>query len=161
MYPFTPFAQITVERLGVKTYAMLDWEDVPKTNGFYWYVGNRGYAIGEKQKDKKKTRVLLHRLLLGCAPGDGKMIDHINRDKLDCRRKNLRFANKEINSRNRVCRYGEAKMKGVSRVTGSSTWRALGSHEGKYIHLGCFKTKEEADAVAKEWRLKNHPESGD
>lgn len=61
--------------------------------------------------------VTLHRFVIGCVPGDGKIVDHINGDGLDNRRENLRFVTKSQNAQNQRARSREASsvFRGVQR----------------------------------------------
>ena len=76
----------------------------------------------------------------------GVMVDHINRDRLDNRRANLRMATNAQNQANVTKRQGmTSRYKGVSRHTATGRWQARISVEGKQMHLGYFA--HEADAA--------------
>ena len=81
------------------------------------------------------------------------LVDHINRDKLDNRRSNLRLATRtqnEANKRKRRTQSGgraSSKYKGVSFMKGekrTKPWRATITIEGKVVPLGVYATQEEA-----------------
>jgi hypothetical protein len=57
--------------------------------------------------------VALHRLVLMAA--DGQIVDHKNRDPLDCRRANLRFATNSQNSVNKAFAGSDTGYRGVKR----------------------------------------------
>lgn len=78
----------------------IDEDDYEAVSRYYWYVDHYGYpgtSIG-KWPDPRRRVISLHVFLLGMR--DGLEIDHINRDKLDNRRANLRFVTRRVNSRN-------------------------------------------------------------
>jgi hypothetical protein len=88
--------------------------------------------------------LFLHRLILGAQPGD--VVDHINHNKLDNRRCNLRLAGRTGNSRNRLPNKGN-RFKGV-RLVPSGRYQAsiYFTENGKrfFKHLGTFITEREA-----------------
>lgn len=89
----------------------------------------------------RKGRYPLHRDILGLTVGDGKKGDHINGDRLDCRRSNLRVATHLENCRN--TRSTSTTFKGVSRS--HSRFKArIQIVRGNELHLGTFATPEEA-----------------
>ena len=71
-------------------YALIDEEDYNKLNKIKWYFNN-GYAINGKH--------VMHRMVLNYNGND--IIDHINGDKLDNRKSNLRILNRQANAFNR------------------------------------------------------------
>lgn len=91
--------------------------------------------------------VLAHRLAwwfhYGAFPKN--QIDHINCDKTDNRIANLREATNAQNHANRGAqRNNTSGIKGVYWFKPQKAWKAQIVVNGKSIHLGCFKTKDEA-----------------
>lgn len=82
----------------------------------------------------------MHRFLIG-AP-KGVRVDHINLNKLDNRRENLRFVTAAQNSSNRKP-YGKTGLKGVRRYSDTSWW-AMITTGGQGRYLGMFRTAEQA-----------------
>ena len=81
------------------------------------------------------------------------LIDHINHEKLDNRRSNLRIcttsqncANMNIKRKNR----GISGFKGVRYHSKNKNWNARITIKRKEIHLGCFTDK---DVAAKAYDL--------
>ncbi|MFA5747440.1 MAG: hypothetical protein WC926_05245, partial [Candidatus Paceibacterota bacterium] len=64
---------------------LVDDELLPEINQFRWYINNVGYACNDS-----KPRKLMHRLVMD-YPNEN--VDHINGNKLDNRRCNLRIYN--------------------------------------------------------------------
>ena len=75
----------------------VDLEDYDKIKEMCWREDAYGYAKAHMIEDIDK-QVLLHRLVLGTD--NRKIIDHINHNKLDCRKSNMRECSKSENSKN-------------------------------------------------------------
>ncbi len=94
----------------------------------------------------------LHQLLVGSHQ------DHINQDKLDNRRENLRPATQKQQNAN-VKPRAISGFKGVSRdKTTKSSWKASISVDGKMVHLGNFKNSHLAALVVDLWERDLHGE---
>lgn len=90
-----------------------------------------------------QKQVFLHRVIVGAAPGT--IIDHINGDRLDNRKSNLRQASHTENMRNRK-KHADGRhsvFKGVSRFS-NGKFRALIRDGSKQIYLGSFETEVSA-----------------
>ncbi len=101
--------------------------------------------------------VYLHRLLL--KPPDGYFVDHINMDRLDNRRCNLRVATKAQNSYNRPARTDNTSgYKGVWLRCDAKTkaWIAEIRVNGKKVHIGTYSTKEAAALAYNDAAKKYH-----
>lgn len=72
-----------------------DVDDYYKIKDLAWYENSKGYIINRK----KGNMILLHRFVLD-AESDN-FVDHINRNRLDNRKQNLRFCTPQENSINR------------------------------------------------------------
>lgn len=80
--------------------SIIDFEDKEKVMNFrYKFYYHHGYAVCDG------GRIRLHNLIMDFDPNDkknnGKTIDHINRNPLDNRKRNLRIVNNTIQSINR------------------------------------------------------------
>ena len=113
-------------------YVIVDEEDYDKVKSISWKYLNGRYAANSKEG-------LMHRLIMN-AP-KGKLIDHINRDKLDNRKANLRFCTQQQNSFNSAPRKGTSKYKGVSWDKKYNKWVANLMHNSKTIKIGLFDSE--------------------
>ena len=105
-------------------------------------IATKGY----RQVFINGRRYMAHRLawmyVYGAWPD--KQIDHINRDKDDNRISNLREVDNKQNQENVGLRTdNRSGYRGVS-VSRNGTFRADIKLDGKTVHLGSFKTTEEA-----------------
>lgn len=93
------------------------------------------------------TQVKLHRLIM--QPPDDMHVDHINRNTLYNRRKNLRIVTPSVNMHNQRKRKDNTSgFKGVSYVKHCKKYRARIQINGKYVYLGMFNSaKQAAEAV--------------
>ncbi len=124
-------------------FAKVSPEDMDKVKGFRWHVV-RGYAITTITRPHKRT-VSMHRMILD--PPDWACTDHINHDKLDNRRANLRRATKSQNRANTRGRpaWRVSTYKGVECVSyATNRWAALIKVNGRQTRLGCYDSQEEA-----------------
>lgn len=121
--------------------------------GIPWRAGADGYVVAYVCRG---WYARLHRAILGVA--DGTLVDHINGDKLDNRKANLRACTHEENMRNRKRhKNNRSGFKGVykdGRVL--CGWRAQIRVNKRKLTLGVFPTPEVAHAAYCEAALKHH-----
>jgi len=125
-------------------YFLCDVEDLEKLLDYTWHKNTDGYAVARKKLTNKGSKERAHVLIMG-GNRPGKEIDHINRNRLDNRKENLRYVTHEQNSRN---------TEKSTRRSAGVYWRKgryiSSIHVGnKTIHLGCFTSEEEAIAARK------------
>lgn len=144
------FFPIYDKNKNIKCYTQIDKDDLEKMRPYSWSLMGRGYI----KTHINKKNVYLHRFLMD--EWDPKIIiDHINKDPLDNRKKNLRRATLRQNSFNRTkCQNSSSEYKGVSYNKVSQKWESYVKIYGVKYTLGFFiKEKEAAKAyncVAKE-----------
>jgi len=122
----------------------IDAEDYDRIRYLPLSVTSHGYVSisfydGKVGGKYKYRRVYLHRYLLS-APNELK-VDHINHDKRDNRKGNLRLvtdAQSLCNTRAR--KHGKSRYKGVFPAGRYNGWIAQVNHK----HLGSYKTEREA-----------------
>lgn len=113
--------------------AIVDDQDYEKASRYNWYVDGRGYA----RSKVNGSDLHLHILLVG--PSEYGEWDHKNRNKLDCRRDNLRECTHTQNLVNRkTFKNNKSGYKGVSYRASHKKYRAVINFESKHKHLGYF-----------------------
>lgn len=128
-------------------YALVDDSDFEWLSRWNWTLVGSGYPFRKGRKCEgyfyRKT-IYLHRQVLNIRESS-LVCDHINHDKLDSRRSNLRICTHTQNQYNRnLNRSSLSGYKGVSWKKEIRRWRAVISVNNKSIHIGYFKTKEHA-----------------
>ena len=118
------------------------------------YHEDSGKPVGSKHHSgylrfrRNNKYYLVHRIIwelhYGAIP-EGMWIDHKNRIRDDNRIENLRLADRYQNAQNA----DKSKLKydlprGVHKISGGDNFRAQISFQGKLIHIGTYKTPEEA-----------------
>ena len=130
----------------MKDSLLVDEIDLEIVNKYSWTISD-GYVkkFFEKNIDGERKRWVkyLHREIMGAKPGQ--IVDHINQNKLDNRRSNLRLADKSLNALNSNKSRGKTGLRGVVVNTQrGKPFKARITHLGKQIHLGSFNTAREA-----------------
>lgn len=141
-------ARISLGNGGV---ALVDRADYEWLSRFSWYVGH-GYAK-RSGTTRNHAKRLMHREIM--AAGDGVLVDHINGDKLDNRRANLRLCTPTQNALNKgAFPQTGRRFKGVYPSKNGRRWRAYIQVAGQQRCLGTFDTQDLAarayDAAAVE-----------
>lgn len=118
-----------------------------------WTVDSNGYAVCKRGGRKW----LLHRLVIEAKKWQ--IVDHINGDRLDNRRENLRIVDRQENARNRRPAPGKtSEYKGVDWFKGR--WRAsirLPEYRGSR-QIGLYDSEQEAAAAYNREALKHFGE---
>jgi len=122
---------------------MVDDEDFEQMNQWKWYCSASGYATRDVGGRKNKRHVWMHRLLNNTP--EGLRTDHINQNKLDNRKINLRAVTGSQNGMNRgLNKNNTSGYKGVIWRNDIKKWRAMIKINYREVYLGCFKKIEEA-----------------
>lgn len=79
---------------------LIDEDKVELVSQRFFHLDGKGYLCS-RDGEKRNNRIKLHWLVLGYTDSPGYLVDHINRDKTDCRISNLRFVTNQQNSCNR------------------------------------------------------------
>lgn len=129
-------------------FALVDDEDYEFLSQWKWFCDSNNYAARGC-----KERILMHRLI-NKTP-EGLDTDHINGNRLDNRRSNLRSAHRWQNAVNRPRQSNNTSgFKGVSLHKRNGKWQAWVIQNKIQYHLGYFQTKYDAAAAVDREALK-------
>ena len=115
--------------------ALIDLSDIELIDGHHWTDNGHGYLrtfFGTSPR-------YMHRLIVGDIP-EGKEVDHINRNKYDNRRSNLRLVTRIQNCNNR----NKARAYKITNRTLSKPYVAQQTILGVTKRFGYFRSEEEA-----------------
>ena len=128
---------------------LLFFTDDKRVIEYHWGRYANGYYCGSING----KIIPIHRFVSN--PKDDELVDHINRNKKDNRKSNLRNTNKGVNAFN--C---DVRKNNTSGVTGvwyrkdTKRWASEIKVNGKKVSLGCFPTFEQAVKARKEGESK-------
>ncbi len=122
--------------------AKIDKEDLKNAKKHKWHLDFYGYVIS--QINNKAIR--LHQLVIGKKSSN--QIDHINHNKFDNRKQNLRHCTTSQNCMNRK------NVKGYCWNKENKKWQVQICINYKNIHIGCFKNKQDAITARRQAELK-------
>lgn len=140
--------KVTGEKLIITTAAgqtiTADAEDYEKISKYSWAISKTGYAVA---RINKRT-VKMHRYILDCTTDD--VVDHINNNRLDNRKNNLRICSRADNCKN----HSGWKTTKSGHVGITSTpygkFNASITVNRNRIHVGNYDTIKEAVAARQE-----------
>jgi hypothetical protein len=123
--------------------ALVDDEDFEYVNQFKWCFSNKGYAVRSMGKWPHQKSIRMHRVITNCP--DNREVDHVNKNKLDNRKTNLRICNRSENNSNKLkYRNNKSGYKGVDFYAPLNKYRAQIKKDGKKIHIGYYDSPLEA-----------------
>lgn len=126
-------------RSGKLTYTLLDDDDYEAVKHLTWNLTTGNYVV----RSTTEGREFLHRRILGLAPQDGRLGDHIDGNPLNNQRSNLRVATRAENTWNSRPARGRP-YRGVMHA-GGGTYKVVIRDK---VQPGRYATKE---AAARAW----------
>lgn len=133
--------------------ALVDDEDYPVLSLWRWQLSKQGYAVRSEYIKNVRTKtkrgwrsinrlIFMHRVV-NKTP-QGLYTDHINRNKLDNRKSNLRDCTYSQNLINRPLKKDGIQFR---KDRPKSPWRVYVSCNKKEIYIGCFPDYEDAKNI--------------
>lgn len=141
---YTSYSEYAICELPDKTKFIIDMEDYPLVSQYKWTQTPRGYFVSAM--GKRGGHTFLHRLVMKHYDlKENEFIDHIDCDKTNCRKSNLRICKKTDNNRNiLIQKNNQCGYKGVHWAKDRRKWRADITVNRQHIHIGSYDTAEEA-----------------
>lgn len=122
-----------------KGVALVDDEDFERVSQYKWHI-DRGYAA---MTISGKGIMYMHRFINNTPKGMS--TDHINRNKLDNRRSNLRTCTQRENNTNMKLRGDNTSgHRGVTWHKNDKRWQAQINIQGRLLYLGQYKKLQDA-----------------
>jgi hypothetical protein len=117
----------------IVAYAWVSPDDLPLVSRYSWCLDSNRAASHGFMINGERFRILMHRLILDAPKGMD--VDHIDHNRLNNTRENIR-----------ICTHAENMMntRGVGVHFRYGKWRAQIQHRRQLIHIGSFRTKKEA-----------------
>lgn len=124
-----------------------DLEDYDKIKAYCWYIDFYGYV---SSLDENNKRIKIHRIIMNLE--DKKYdVDHINGNKTDNRKLNLRIVTRSQNNMNKTkMRTNTSGITGVSFNKKKGKWHSYITKNYKMIELGYYQDLNEAIKVRKQ-----------
>lgn len=132
-------------KLTKNKYAIVDEDDFHLLSKYKWHCDSKGYATRNisKGNDGKRKKLFMHREI-NKTPKN-MLTDHINGNRLDNRKINLRNCNQSQNQANvRLCKTNKSGFKGVFWKEKAKKFVAAISYKNRRYFLGYFEKAEEA-----------------
>lgn len=127
---------------------LIDKEDYEIVKKYYWRIDRSGYVVSSiynEKTDRYNKLLKLHRLIMN-AP-DGMVVDHIDGNKLNNHKCNLRICTQAENTRNRgIASNSSTGVTGVRWNKINKTWRVMISDK----NIGSYKNFEDAVKARKQ-----------
>ena len=121
---------------------LIDIDDFERIKNDSWSFSSDGYVISSSGLYQNKR---MHRVIMNIQNDNKQLVDHINRNRLDNRKNNLRIVDSQHNSFNQKLR--STNTSGVTGVTWwkrDQNWTAQIRYNYKNHRLGYFDNFEDA-----------------
>lgn len=128
--------------IGASEY-LFDLEDLHMIQSRNWYPDKDGYLVCGYYYFGRYQVSRFHRIVMHAKPGE--IVDHIDKNRKDNRKRNLRRCAFTENDRNRgLYSTNTSGVTGVFYDKERGMWLANISYNGKRVYIGRYKFKEDA-----------------
>jgi hypothetical protein len=141
--------------------ALVDDEDYEELMKYKWSAMTSGYAHRAtliSSKPRKFLTTSMHQYIMGLKHGDPRMVDHIDGNKRNNQRSNLRICTVSENGRNKKSTKNTSGYKGVTWDKERGKWMAQIKVNKKLVYLGRYDDPHVAHKAYCEAALKLHGE---
>lgn len=147
-----------IRRKEIHHTVLFDEEDFLEIGHLQIFITKAGYAMFRFPGSKKAEYV--HRHIMGLTKGDGRVVDHINFNRLDNRKENLRVVTMKQNTMKQRKRSKPTSSiyKGVYLDKRLNKWVAAIGKSPNKKHLGVFLFEEDAARAYNEAAVRIHGE---
>lgn len=128
---------------------LVDPEDQWLLEEYTWHLNQDGYPRSILPEPDRQM-IFLHHCIIGYPIWEGEEVDHIDRNKLNNRRSNLRITDHYVQTLNRDFPVGETGARNITRRS-NGKYRVQLYRNNVPIYLGQFDTLEEAVAERDQW----------
>lgn len=136
---------------------IVDDEDYDMLMAYKWHTSRFGYAQTSVGGRKNKRGILMHRLLL--EEPQGMEVDHVNGNRLDNRRCNLRLVTHAQNMKNMNSNTNtSSRFKGVSWCKSRNLWEVNIQADDQPTHIGRYASEVAAAKAYNAAALELHGE---
>lgn len=137
--------------------ARVSTEDFEWAQGITWHRSESGYIKTRGPRSPLRMHRLVMTRMLGRELTADEFVDHINGNKSDNRRENLRIATKSENGMNRgKPRKGNTSFAGVHFDASRLKYMAYINVRGQRFYLGRFSSENEAAWMYDQWAIELH-----
>lgn len=119
---------------------LIDTYKIDTIKDYKWSINSWDYACTKINGESFSMQDMIYG-----SVKRGEIVDHIDRNRIDNRMRNLRISNKSTNSMNTGLRVSNSSgVTGVSYMEDKNKWRSYISYEKKRYELGWFEVFEDA-----------------